>query len=317
MTKHYGNSRHFYIANGLSIDSCLELPELTRLSTGRVENFDVKIDFGEVPESLPNPVSSGIRFQAAPGEFLLRMENIASYWVRNGEKIIIKTKEGVEESEIRVFLLASAFGALAHQKGLFPIHASSIVHNDHAILFAGSSGLGKSTLAAHFYKKGYTVLADDITVVKYNEQLDTVVAFPGYQQLKLWEDTLLNIKEDKDQYKILRKGLNKYGYPISRDHLNPIPISRIYTLHILPGTKTVITELEGWNKFDSLKYQTFRQKLVAPFGRQKEHFADLDRVCKNVPIYNIERPSSRESLHDFFEILEEHFSSDINNEICE
>ena len=75
----------------------------------------------------------------------------------------LNTAEGSLGSDIRVFLLGSCLGALLHQRGVLALHASAIETDQGAVLFMGDSGMGKSTTLQAFIKRGYKMLADDIT----------------------------------------------------------------------------------------------------------------------------------------------------------
>lgn len=54
-------------------------------------------------------------------------------------------------------------GRLPH--GFIPLHAALISKNDEAILISGPADSGKSSLAEHFSKQGYQVMANDFSVV--------------------------------------------------------------------------------------------------------------------------------------------------------
>lgn len=47
---------------------------------------------------------------------------------------------------------------LLYQRGILPLHGSTIETPQGAVMFAGVSGSGKSTLAASFHAHGYAVL---------------------------------------------------------------------------------------------------------------------------------------------------------------
>jgi hypothetical protein len=147
-------------------------------------NPDVTIDFGKFPQSIENPLFSGVRFQTSGQKFLLTVDKIARYYVVDGKSITIEPFVNADMDEVRLFLLGSAFGALIHQRGLLPFHGSSLKIGNSAIILSGLSGAGKSTLAAAFRQKGYQILSDDVSVISFlNDQIPIV--HPGYPQMKL------------------------------------------------------------------------------------------------------------------------------------
>ncbi len=52
----------------------------------------------------------------------------------------------------------------------FMQHASAVVSNGKAFVFSGFSGIGKSTMAAIWGKKGYTVINDDRILIRQNSE---------------------------------------------------------------------------------------------------------------------------------------------------
>ena len=107
----------------LTIESTLECPDLI---PGDYLNPDVTLRRGKVPDALTDAVVRTDYYQASDNQFLLNIENVAKYLITNGKQILIdKYPEGNEDS-VMVFLLGSAMGALLHQRGMLPLHASAI-----------------------------------------------------------------------------------------------------------------------------------------------------------------------------------------------
>ena len=116
-----GRLPYRYRANGLDIASAMELPELH----GGDGRPDARIVYGEVPACLDRPTLRGPHAQTRRDECLLTVRNVARYWIRAGREVIVAPDAGADPADVRVFLLSSAMGALAHQNRLLPLHASA------------------------------------------------------------------------------------------------------------------------------------------------------------------------------------------------
>ena len=99
-------------AFGLNIASELLCPELL---PGDAGNPEVYILYGRVPTSLENPEAEGLVYQAKPGLFLLKMDNIARYLVSEGTEVVIDRVADSRNDEIRLFLFGSVMGVLLQQ----------------------------------------------------------------------------------------------------------------------------------------------------------------------------------------------------------
>lgn len=301
----YNKQRYFYYANGLYFNSSLKFPELTPAEADSWQ-ATVSIDFGFVPENLESPVSKGARFQASPGRFLLQMDDIARFIAVDGKQIIIEPIGEIKESEIRVFLLASVFGALAHQRHFLPIHASAILHKGEAVLFAGDSGAGKSTLAASFLNRGYEVISDDISNISRCEETGRMSVYPGYAQLKLWANSLKFLDEKPEDHQCLRPHIEKFGkrIPYFNSH-KPIPVKAIYMINIRAGQEVLIEEINGRKRFNEIAYHTFRQKLIEGLGVRQTHFTNVQQLSKEVTVKNVKRNEKLKKLPELLKLLEE------------
>ncbi len=74
------------------------------------------------------------------------------------------------------FLLFSLLWLL-RKHGLYALHANSIVKDECGILFLGSSGSGKSTIALSLIRQGWSYLSDDITLLRDNFDIIEAIAF--------------------------------------------------------------------------------------------------------------------------------------------
>jgi len=278
-----------YKAFGLTIQSDIECPELI-ISSGTP---NVIIQAGSVPESIEDPLFSGVRFQTKEQEFLLQVDNIARYYIQNGNKITIDIYQNADLSEVRLFLLGSAIGALIHQRGLLPFHGSSVKIGESAIILSGLSGAGKSTLAAAFQKKGYSLLSDDVSVISFSENEHPIV-HPGYPQMKLWPDSILKLGGDPAHYSKTRKQLEKHSIPITDSFWDkPLPLSKIFIITSSNLGELKVEQIKGVEKFSLLKTHTYRFNFVAGKEMNSLHFKSFDLLAKSTEIIRLSRPSGK------------------------
>ncbi len=292
-----------YQAFGLNIRSSIEIPELVPFQG----EPDINIRFGSVPDELEASQKTTPRFQAKPGCFLLKVDSIAKYLVTNGNKIIVNQSPGASEEEIRLFLLGSAIGAVLHQRGMFPVHASSIKVNNECVMFCGASGYGKSTTANAFIKRGYDLHTDDVCVIAKNKDGIPIV-FPEYPHLKLWEDSLLETGQNPESYRRVRHVVDKYTVPTGQHFcLSPRPIKKTYILSPNNNKDITITGLKGMDKFKCLRGQTYRKKFVSGLGTEESNFKAAAFVASHVPVARVQRPKNPFLLKELIDLIEKDF----------
>lgn len=292
-------SIYTYRAFGLVISSEFECPELVVSN----ETPNVFVKFGKAPQSLQNPLFSGVRFQTNGQEFLLTVDKIARYYIQNGNSISIDVFPNADISAVRLFLLGSAFGALIHQRGLLPFHGSSVKIGESAIILSGFSGVGKSTLAAAFHKKGYDILSDDISVISFSDEGKPIV-HPGYPQMKLWSDSILNLGEDPSSYTKIREQIEKHNIPIKNSFWNqPLCLDKIFIINSSNLGELKVEPIQGVEKVSLLKTNTYRFNFVAGPQMQAKHFKSFELLAKNIDVYRLTRPTGKFVFDDLINMI--------------
>src|SRR5689334_1946659 len=82
------------------------------------------------------------------------------------------------------YLLGPVMGFVLLLRGLVCLHASAIVVDGEAIALVGPAGAGKSTTAAAFAARGFSVLAED--VVTLDDRGERFLVRPAYPCIRLW-----------------------------------------------------------------------------------------------------------------------------------
>lgn len=288
-----------YSAFGINIRSEIELPELQQKP---FEEHDLEIKWGENPEELTDVKGSGVLYQAKKDDFLFRLDTVGSYRVQNGSCITVERLNGSTDEEVRLFLLGSAFGALIHQRELLPFHGSTVVKDGLAYVIGGSSGAGKSSLAAALAKRGFKLLADDISVIK--TEAGKPVVYPGIPHLKLWEDVMTNLEEDVTKYPKVRPQLLKYRKPAAEEFLNKSV--KVHSISILSSGNTPgfeVKQIKGVEKFNLIRNNTYRHQYLAGLEKTVHHFRIATELAGACTVFKVKRPVSPlllEELADFF-----------------
>ncbi|MBU8892223.1 MAG: adenylyl-sulfate kinase [Bacteroidales bacterium] len=284
-----------YKAFGLIIKSDFEIPELL-VFKGLP---DVQIKSGKAPVQLKEITKYGVKYQAAKNEFLLEVDHIAKYYVNDGAQIVVEPYKGAVDKEVRLFLLGSAFGALFLQRGLLPVHGSTVKFGNSATIFTGLSGVGKSSIAAYFVSKGYHVLADDISVV--NHKLEVV---PGFPNMKIWNDVLQKLDINEKSLAEIRPNMKKFQLPVNDNYFNEaLALKNIVIIITKNSPGFEYEELSGIKKFNAIKSNTYRYRFVQALEQQLDHFQLLNKLLPEIKVYKVTRPQSPLSLSEFGNFL--------------
>lgn len=307
-TRHHDTTAgpcHDYKVFGFSIRSCMAFPEMS-------SHFclvpDVTIRYGYVPDALECPSRTGVCFQAAPGLFLLILKGIARYRVAGGKDIMIERAEGATDADVRLFLLGPVMGALLHQRGALPLHASAVKAADEtAILFAGESGTGKSTLAAALHRQGYPVLSDDICAV-HSVGGSPPILYPGLRELQLWSDAARKLGMRPEDLPPTRTGMEKYYL---RDHeaaADPLPIKHVYILHMVNHPGFEIQKLRGMEKIEELAQQTYQMPSLGGTAKEAVHFRQCASLGAQTEISRVFCPRGDFRPNKLADLLEKDFT---------
>ncbi len=294
---------HYKIFN-LNVSSCINCPELM---PGNGAKPDIRIRIGDVPQKLDNVKSEGVRYQIAKKQFLLRLENVARYYVHNGTDIVVEPAHAADEDSIRVFLLGSAIGALLHQRGIIPLHGSAIQVGNEAVVFAGKSGAGKSTLAATFYKRDYRILCDDISAISIGSDGSPYV-LPAYPRLKLWKDSLEQLGDVPGDLERTREKLEKYNYMIhDRFDDSCLPLKKVYELISTNKPEFDLKSVSGMDKIDLLVLNTYRFQFMNGLNVNNFHFNECSKIANKISISKVYRPNHNFLLNELVSLLEKDF----------
>lgn len=259
-------------------------------------------EVGDLPSHLPGGEAAGVQAQAREDELLIVVPGVGKLLIRGGRSIDFVQEGGAEPGLLALLISGGARAAIIHQRGELPLHAASLVPpgGDGALAICGESGAGKSTLAAELSRRGWELLADDVTRVTWNG--NHPLAWPSWDSIKLWGDSCERLGIDPSGLPQISAGIEKYRLKVdARD--TPIRLDAVCEL--VTRTPPGLVECSGREKASMLFRHTYRPRYVAPLRRQGDHFRIINQMagtCRLFELYGAKHASVRE-LADCLERL--------------
>ncbi|NBC19371.1 MAG: hypothetical protein GVY18_18855 [Bacteroidetes bacterium] len=279
-----------YRAFGLHFRSEMDLPELRPASD---DAPDVHVRYGTValPPEWTEQAPHG--YQVEGDTVRLWLGEYGRMAIRAGEEIVVDPGPEGTPDHLRIYLLASAMGALLHQRGLLPLHASVVAVEDGCVAFLGDRGAGKSTLATFLHHRGYPLVADDVCALTVDDESPR--AWPGIPQVKLWEDALAHFERPAaEEHRILGR-LDKYLVPVRDGTItDPRPLRAVFVLEEGPDHRAEL--MQGGARLQQLIHHTYRRKYLATEAQWVRHFQLCSAVARAVPVYTLTRPRDLHAL---------------------
>jgi len=288
------SSTFSYLAYGLGIHAAMPLPELV---AGEAEE-EVSIRFGCVGNLSLEILEEGWgHFSPAPKEDYLFWQNVGSFSVLGGRTIVVDPSPAADERILRLFVLGPVLAMLLRQRGYLLLHASAVAVDDEAVLFLGSAGWGKSTMAAALHARGHRFVTDDVAALRVGGS--SPVLFPGFPQLKLWPEALVSLGDDPENLPRCGPYFEKRARPVAHNFSStPLPTKRIYVLdegdtpEILPlGPQEALAELA-------------RHTYVAMDIGSASHFRKCVDLVNAVTVCSLRRPKSLWQLPRIAQLVE-------------
>ena len=172
--------------------------------------------------------------------YLLRFPNLADFEVSaDGTEVIGYPAEGAGESTVEHLYINQLVPLALSRQGRPAFHASVVTVPGGAVAFLGSSGMGKSTLAASFALHEAAFLTDDALLIEETES--GCLALPSHASLRLWEDSVEAL--------------------LAAENPRSAPVSYSTKARLLAG--------------DALAYSKKPQPLLAAFVLEREDSSDV------------------------------------------
>ena len=201
-----------------------------------------------------------------------------------GTEVWAAWREPLTLEDTTTYLLGPVMGFVMLLRGVVCLHASAVAIGDEAIALLGPAGSGKSTTAAAFAERGYSILAED--VVTLDDRGDHFLVRPGYPCIRLWPAAVKALYGSETHLPKLTPNWDKCYLDLSDNfQREPLRLAAIYHLSER-REETLVHALDRAEGLMSLVANTYATKLMDKQMRARE-FELLTRVLQNVPVRRV------------------------------
>jgi hypothetical protein len=194
------------------------------------------------------------------------------------------------------YLLGPVMGFVMLLRGVVCLHASAVAVGDEAIALLGPAGSGKSTTAAAFAERGYSILAED--VVTLDDRGDQFLVRPGYPCIRLWPAAVKALYGSETHLPKLTPNWDKCYLDLNDNfQREPLRLAAIYHLSERrhDAIAPFVQPLDRAEGLMSLVANTYATKLMDKHMRARE-FELLTRVVNSVPVRRVTPHSDVEHI---------------------
>ncbi len=294
-----------------------------------IASEDVRISFGSLPAWLDEVTAMQVEtsyvadYKSECGEPALRVFRVldgkyyrfcyadeTEFVIDNaGSEVWAAWREPLTIEDTATYLLGPVMGFVMLLRGVVCLHASAIAIGDEAIALLGPAGSGKSTTAAAFAERGYSILAED--VVTLDDRGDHFLVRPGYPCIRLWPAAVKALYGSETHLPKLTPNWDKCYLDLTGNfQRDPLRLAAIYHLgeRRHDAVAPLVQPLDRAEAMMSLVANTYATKLMDKNMRARE-FELLTRVLNHVRLRRVTPHANVSRIGDLCDrILEDFFS---------
>jgi hypothetical protein len=222
----------------------------------------------------------------------------------------VAPESGARPEDVRLYVTGAMFGAVLHQRGLFPLHASCVAIDGVGVSFAGTSGSGKSTLVGALLRRGAAFVSDDICVLTSGASGEVRV-WPSASRLKLDPHAMTTLDGRPERLEPAGGDRGKFHVPVSAQPTaaGPVPLSRVYLLGFGDGPVR-IERLSGLDAISALVDETYVLACAAALGLSQQVFRHAAQAARSLTVSRLIRPRGL----DHMDAVVERIRDDVKDE---
>ncbi len=272
-------------AFGLSLSSSLPLP--IQIVAPAQETPDITLVRGSIDhlDGLPRTLL-GHRFQNQTA--FLDFQDVG-FNVFDGARIVTDLPVQADPRIAMGSILGPVLGVAMLQRGCsFLLHASGATIEGLTVGMAGPAGIGKSTLSAWCFLRGFTVITDDILAI--SEDGEVLDALPAYPIVKLWDEAALLLGLDPAELDIIEPGLGKRALDVRSSFASERTPLDVLVVIERRSAAPVARRLHGREALIALEEVSYGLSSLHASGGAAEHFQQAGRIAARLPVVRLSLP---------------------------
>lgn len=279
------------------VESDLLLPELAPWD-GPDRAADLVIGLAPVVAEIADPILSTVALALdAHGCARFEVAGVATFLIEEGRRITIDAQMDPCFPDVRLFLLGTPLGLIYLQRGMIPLHAAGVEIDGQAVLMAGSSRVGKSTLASAFVRRGFRLVSDDVAPLHFIGA--DLWVHPGLSRIQLWADALAGLEIEGD-FERCRETIEKFSQPVIQGAASH-PLRPAALIHLRRKADSVggmtLRRIRGRSAANELGLQVYRRRAMSAIAGEALTLVTLGRAAAAIPQhYMLSRPLRFEEL---------------------
>lgn len=221
----------------------------------------------------------------------MSVEGVADFYAADGNRIEYSPHKNADSASLELFMNGSVYGAILHQRRVLPLHGSSLIYDASGVMFCGDSGAGKSSLTTSFCLNGAEFLTDDVTPILFENGRPQI--WPKSGKIKLWDDSLRQLKKKKDSLTKIRPENEKYYFEIESNQTEAYPLHTILILQVTKDEEVSFEEVQKVEAFTYLHQEIYRREyLFAMPETEAAYLEQISLICNATKIFRVNRPKT-------------------------